>query len=68
MGQSLKPVVIALTNWGDTWVRPGPVSFVHDTCGTVVEQLVWCADCEEIVAPPSVRAQRRADGLVDNRS
>ena len=40
MGQSLKPVVIALTNWGDTWVRPVPVSFVHGTCGTVVEQLV----------------------------
>jgi hypothetical protein len=69
MGQSLKPVVVALTNWGDTSVRPGPVSFVHDGCGTAAAQLVWCADCQAAVAPPLVRARRRgADELVNNLS
>ena len=26
-GLELKPVIIALTEWGDRWVRPGPVVF-----------------------------------------
>jgi DNA-binding HxlR family transcriptional regulator len=26
-GLELKPVIIALTEWGDTWLRPGPVVF-----------------------------------------
>jgi DNA-binding HxlR family transcriptional regulator len=26
-GLELKPVIIALTEWGDKWVRPGPISF-----------------------------------------
>ncbi|MFN8622145.1 MAG: helix-turn-helix domain-containing protein [Chloroflexota bacterium] len=26
-GLELKPVIVALTEWGDRWVRPGPVEF-----------------------------------------
>src|SRR5215218_675490 len=28
-GLELKPVIIALTEWGDRWLRPGPVAY-HD--------------------------------------
>lgn len=27
-GMELKPVIIALTQWGDKWVRPGPVEYI----------------------------------------
>src|SRR5688572_15705076 len=26
-GLELKPVIVALTEWGDKWVRPGPITF-----------------------------------------
>lgn len=26
-GLEIKPVIVALTEWGDRWVRPGPVEF-----------------------------------------
>lgn len=26
-GRDLKPVIVALTEWGDTWLGPGPVVF-----------------------------------------
>lgn len=26
-GLELKPVIIALTEWGDKWIRPGPIAF-----------------------------------------
>src|SRR5688572_14666106 len=37
--------------------------FPHDTRGTVVEQLVWCADCEETVAAPSCRIVALVDDV-----
>lgn len=27
-GLALKPILMALTEWGDAWVRPGPIEFV----------------------------------------
>src|SRR5215207_925502 len=35
-GLELKPVIIALTEWGDKWVRPGPVSFRDKTTNAPV--------------------------------
>ncbi|MEX1103638.1 MAG: helix-turn-helix domain-containing protein, partial [Dehalococcoidia bacterium] len=32
-GLDLKPVIIALTEWGDRWVRPGPVVFENEADG-----------------------------------
>ena len=26
-GMELKPAIVALTEWGDKWVRPGPIEF-----------------------------------------
>jgi DNA-binding HxlR family transcriptional regulator len=44
-GLDFKPVVIALTQWGEKWSTPGPVDFVHAGCGGLVEQRSHCAAC-----------------------
>lgn len=36
-GMELKPFVVALTDWGDKWVRPGPVRSVDRSDGDAVE-------------------------------
>jgi DNA-binding HxlR family transcriptional regulator len=36
-GLELKPVIIALTQWGDKWIRPGPVTFRSESDGQPVE-------------------------------
>lgn len=59
MGHALKPVIIALTIWGDRWVRPGPAMFVHDDCGTEVMQQFSCPHCAEAVDPAAVHARHR---------
>jgi DNA-binding HxlR family transcriptional regulator len=37
MGLELKPVIIALTEWGDKWLQPGPVVFRNEADGQPVE-------------------------------
>jgi DNA-binding HxlR family transcriptional regulator len=44
-GQDFKSVIIALAAWGDTWLGPGPVDFVHAGCAGVVRQHVRCERC-----------------------
>jgi hypothetical protein len=36
-GLELKPAIIALAEWGDKWVRPGPVVFQHRSDGRPVQ-------------------------------
>src|SRR5262244_2642967 len=36
-GLELKPVIIALTEWGDKWLRPGPVVCRNESDGQPVE-------------------------------
>jgi len=60
-GQTLKPVVVALTRWGDRWISTGPVSFVHAQCDSEVEHHFWCAHCADEVDPVDVRVRRRSD-------
>ncbi len=44
-GMELKPVIIALTEWGDKWVRPGPVEYIDKRNSRRVEvQLRRTAD------------------------
>lgn len=59
MGRGLKPVVMALTIWGDEWVRPGPAVFVHEGCDAEVVQRFSCPRCEEAVEAADVQAIRR---------
>ena len=59
MGLSLKPVLIALTTWGDRWVTPGPVIFTHDHCGGVVEQVGQCRECGRNLDPAAISVAPR---------
>jgi DNA-binding HxlR family transcriptional regulator len=36
-GLDLKPVIVALTEWGDKWLQPGPVVFHNGSNGQPVE-------------------------------
>ncbi|HET8916352.1 MAG TPA: helix-turn-helix domain-containing protein [Propionibacteriaceae bacterium] len=50
-GEDLKPVVIALSHWGDRWAAPygPPILYRHARCGGEVEQQLVCRDCGKIV-------------------
>lgn len=41
-GMELKTVIVALTLWGDKWVRPGPIVYIADDCGGTVEAQLRC--------------------------
>jgi len=36
-GLELKPIIVALTEWGDKWLQPGPVVFHNQSNGQPVE-------------------------------
>jgi DNA-binding HxlR family transcriptional regulator len=50
-GQDLKPVIMALTAWGDRWDAPvgAPVVFTHDGCDGPVGLELHCGDCHSTV-------------------
>ena len=56
-GQDFKPVIIALTAWGDKWFGPGPGEFVHEACGGLITQHFHCEQCG--AAPPSAEVRAR---------
>jgi len=48
-GMELKPVIIALTQWGDKWLQPGPVVFQSASDGRpVTVQLRRAGDDAEV--------------------
>jgi DNA-binding HxlR family transcriptional regulator len=58
-GLELKPVLIALTEWGDKWVQPGPVVFQNESDGEPVELLLRRAGDDIEVSIADVVARRR---------
>ena len=58
-GLELKPVIIALTEWGDAWVRPGPVVFQNRADGQPVELQLRGASDDAQVAVADVVVRRR---------
>ena len=58
-GLELKPVLIALTEWGDKWVQPGPVVFQNESDGEPVELLLRRARDDIEVSIADVVARRR---------
>jgi len=48
-GAELKPVIIALSAWGDRWAAPhgAPVVYKHKDCGGRVTQALHCSKCGE---------------------
>lgn len=47
-GLDLKPVILALTEWGDRWAAPDgpPVTYRHSGCGGKVAVRLECSDCD----------------------
>jgi DNA-binding HxlR family transcriptional regulator len=58
-GLELKPVIIALTEWGDKWVQPGPVVFQNESDGQPVELQLRRVGDDTPVAIADVVARRR---------
>ncbi len=58
-GLDFRPVIMALTFWGDKWVRPGPALLKHADCGGLVEQRLLCTACGETLKVTELRAEAR---------
>jgi DNA-binding HxlR family transcriptional regulator len=58
-GVELKPVIIALTQWGDKWVRRGPVVYQNESDGQPVELQLRRVGSNTQVAIAEVVARRR---------
>ena len=61
-GLELKPVIIALTEWGDRWVRPGPVEFRSGSGGQPVALQLRQEGDDAPVAVSDVVVRRRLAG------
>jgi DNA-binding HxlR family transcriptional regulator len=59
-GRDLRPIIIALINWGDRWAAPNgpPVVFEHSDCSGELEQKLLCARCGEVVAYDAIHSRR----------
>ncbi|HEU4366230.1 MAG TPA: helix-turn-helix domain-containing protein [Candidatus Krumholzibacteria bacterium] len=58
-GLELKPVIIALTQWGDRWLGPGPVEYRNESDGRPVELQLRRAGDDAPVPVDDVVARRR---------
>jgi len=58
-GLELKPVIMALTEWGDKWIEPGPVVFQHEPDGRPVGLQLRRASDGKPVAVRNVVARLR---------
>jgi len=58
-GWELKPVIIALTEWGDKWVRPGPFVYQDASDGQSVALQLRRVGDDTPVAIADVVARRR---------
>jgi DNA-binding HxlR family transcriptional regulator len=61
-GLDFKPVIMALTEWGDRWSAPDgpPIVYEHEGCGGRVRHEWYCGTCAERVLPQDVSARKTA--------
>ena len=59
-GLDFKPVIIALTQWGDKWSAPEgpPIAYEHEGCGGRIEQHLLCRSCQGPVRAKNVIARK----------
>ena len=59
-GIDFKPVIIALSDWGDRWAAPdgAPVVYEHVGCGGRVRQRMKCKRCGERIQAQDVGARK----------
>ena len=70
-GLDFKPVIIALTQWGDRWAAPegAPIRFDHEGCGGHVRSVLRCDRCEcelpvqDVLARPTEAMARARERL-----
>ena len=58
-GVDMKPVIMALTVWGDRWLGPGPIAFHHGKDGGAGALETRCFKCGETVSATDVIVKRR---------
>ena len=61
-GLDFKPVIIALTEWGDRWAAPdgAPIVYQHEQCGGEVSSRLHCDSCAKQPTPKDVIARPTA--------
>jgi DNA-binding HxlR family transcriptional regulator len=61
-GLDFKPVIIALTEWGDRWAAPEgpPIVYEHAGCGGRVSFELRCKKCAARLRPQGVAARKTA--------
>jgi len=59
-GLDFKPVIVALTAWGDKWAAPDgpPIAYEHAECGGRIEPHLHCRSCRRTVKSESVLARK----------
>jgi DNA-binding HxlR family transcriptional regulator len=59
-GMDFKPVIVALTQWGDRWAAPdgAPIVYEHEQCGHRLRFGVYCKTCDESVPAKEVTARK----------
>ncbi|UPK28604.1 winged helix-turn-helix transcriptional regulator [Bradyrhizobium sp. 195] len=59
-GRDLRPVLIAIMNWGDAWLHDGrgsPNPFRHVSCGHITRPVMVCSECREEVSMETLRTE-----------
>lgn len=61
-GLDFKPVIIALTQWGDRWAAPDgpPIVYEHAGCGGRVRHRLDCTRCAKTLLPRDMIARKTA--------
>jgi DNA-binding HxlR family transcriptional regulator len=59
-GLDFKPVIIALTYWGDKWAAPEgpPIVYQHEGCGGRINQHLSCKNCAVEVKIKNIVAKK----------
>ncbi len=74
-GRELYPVLIALLQWGDRYMRDAsdasdapPRVLVHDACGHAVRATFTCGECGSELSAQNARTVARADAASRGRA
>ncbi|MDX2483764.1 MAG: helix-turn-helix domain-containing protein [Pseudodonghicola sp.] len=60
-GRDLWPVIIALRNWGQTWLGGKTTTLTHKGCGVQMDPVMCCPDCGAPLGARDVQADLSPD-------
>ena len=60
-GQALRPVMMVLADWGETWMKEKSISLGrrHASCGHRFRPVIHCSECGEPIEPSAVTYELR---------